>query len=73
MPYLCWVYNDGAQQEFTGINQCAVDMLNALPTGRDEILLVAHSPDYDCRFILEYLQNVKPIVKSNCGLQVKAT
>ena len=40
-------------------------MLNALPTDKGEILLIAHSSDYDCRFILEYLQNVKPIVKSN--------
>ena len=31
MPYLCWVYNDDTQQEFTGINQCAIDMLSALP------------------------------------------
>ena len=39
-------------------------MLNALPTGKGEILMAAHNSDYDCRFILEYLQNVKPIVKS---------
>ena len=52
---------------------CAVDMLNALPTDKKEILLIAHSSDYGCRFILEYLQNVKPIVKSNRFLQIKAT
>ena len=34
MPYLCWVYNDDVQQEFTGINTCVVDMLNALPIGK---------------------------------------
>ena len=73
MPYLCWVYNDDIQQEFIGINTCAVDMLNALPTDKKEILLIAHNSDYDCRFILEYLQNVKPIVKSNRFLQIKAT
>ena len=34
MPYLCWIYNDDRQQEFIGINTCAVDMLNALPTDK---------------------------------------
>ena len=48
-------------------------MVNALPTDKNEILLIAHNSDYDCRFILEYLQNVKPIVKSNRFSQVKAT
>ena len=38
-------------------------MLNALPTGKKEILLVAHNSYHDCRFILEYLENAKPIVK----------
>ena len=73
MPYLCWVYNDDIQQEFIGINTCAVDMLNALPHGKGEILLIAHNSDYDCRFILEYLQNVNPIMKSNRFSQIKAT
>ena len=40
-------------------------MLNSLPTYKNEILLIAHNSDYDCRFILRYLENVKPIVKSN--------
>ena len=35
MPYLRWVYNDGIHQEFIGINTCAVDMLNALPTEKE--------------------------------------
>ena len=65
--------NGDIQQEFTGINQCAIDMLNALPTDNDEISLIAHNSDYGCRFILEYLQNVKPIVTSNRFSQVKAT
>ena len=65
MPYLCWFYNEDIRQEFIGINKCAVDMLNALPTGKKEILLIAH--------ILEYLQNVQPIVKSDRFLQIKAT
>ena len=73
MPYLCWIYNDDIQQEFIGINTCAVDMLNALPHDKGEILLIAHNSDYDCRFILEYLQNVKPIVKGGRFLQIKAT
>ena len=61
MPYLWWTYNDDIQQEFIGVNTCAVDMLNALPADKGEILLIAHNSDYDCRFILEYLNNVKPI------------
>ena len=73
MPYLCWIYNDGIQQEFTGINKCAVDMLNALPHGKGDILLIAHNSDYGCRFILENLQNVQPIAKSDRFLQIKAT
>ena len=56
--------------EFIGINTCVVDMLNALPTGKKEILLIAHNSDYDCRFILEYFQNVKPIVGSCRFLQI---
>ena len=40
-----------------------MDMLNALPTDKGEILLIAHNSDYDCRFILEYFSNVKPIEK----------
>ena len=73
MPYLCWIYNEEIQQEFQGINNCAIDMLNALPTDKHEILLIAHNSDYDCRFILQYLQNVKPIVKDGRFLQIKAT
>ena len=73
MPYLCWMCNDDIQQEFMGINTCVVDMLNALPTDKNIILLIAHNSDYDCRFILEYLQNVKPIVKSDRFPQIKAT
>ena len=73
MPYLCWIYNDDIQQEFIGINNCAIGMLSALPTDKDDILLIAHNSDYDCRFILEYLQNVKPIVKGGRFFQIKAT
>ena len=73
MPHLCWIYNDDIQQEFIGINTCAVDMLNALPTDKGEILFIAHNSDYGCIFILDYLQNVKPIVKSNRFLQINST
>ena len=43
MPYSCWLYNDETQQECLGINTCAIDMLNALPTDKHDILLTAHS------------------------------
>ena len=48
MPYLCWIYNDDLHQERVGINYCAADMLNALPTDKHEISLTAHNSDYDC-------------------------
>ena len=32
LPYLCWIYNDDLQQECVGINTCAVDVLDDLPT-----------------------------------------
>ena len=73
MPYLCWIYTGDIQQGFIGINICAVDMLKVLPHGKGEISLIAYNSDYECRFILEYLQNVLPIVKSIRFLQVKAT
>ena len=48
-------------------------MLNALPTHKKEILLIAHNSHCDCRCILKDLPNVTPIVKSNRFLHVKAT
>ena len=71
-PFLCWVYSNDIQQEFIGANTCAQGMLNALPTGKKNILLIAHNSDYGCKFMLEDSQNVKPIVKSNRFLQIKA-
>ena len=66
-------YNDDIQQESIGIHTCDVDMVSALPTDRKEILLIAHNSDDDCRFILEYLQNVEPIAKkSDRSSQIKA-
>ena len=37
------------------------------------MLLIAHNSDYDCRFVLQYLQHVKPIVTGGIFLQLKAT
>ena len=73
MLYLCWIYNDDLQHECVGLDAFAVGMLNALPTDKHEILLVAHNPDYGCIFTFEYLENVKPIVKGGRFLQIKAT
>ena len=73
MPYLCWIYNDDIQQECVGINSCAADMLIFLPIGKNKILLIAHNSDYGCIFILEYSENVKPIVKGGRFSQIKAT
>ena len=70
-PYLCWIWNDEIQQEFVGIDNCAVDILYNLPTDKHEIILIAHNANYDCRFIQQYLQNVRPIVKSNRILMLK--
>ena len=63
-PYFCWVWNDEIQQGFAGIDNCAIDMLNNLPTDKHEIILIAHTANYGCRFIQQYLQIVRPIVKS---------
>ena len=46
-------------------------MINNLPTNKYEILLIAHNANYDCRLIQQYLQNVRPIVKSNRILMLK--
>ena len=73
MPYLCWIYNGGIQQAFIGIDTCAIEMLNTLPTDKHDILLIAHNSDSGCRFILQHLQNIKPIVKGGRFLQIKAT
>ena len=73
MPYVCWIYNGDIQQECVGINTCAVDMLNALPTVKHEVLLTAQNSDYGFSFILEYLEKAKPIVKGGRFLQIKAT
>ena len=73
MPYLRWIYNDDLQHGCVGVDTCAVDMLNALSTDKNEILLIAHNLNYDGRFILEYLGNVKPMVKGGRFLQIKAT
>ena len=64
-PHLCLIYNDEIQQEFVGVDNYVFGMLNDLQTYKHEMLLTAHNSDYDCIFIFEYLQNVKPIVKSN--------
>ena len=71
-PYLCWIYSNDIQQELTGMNTCAQDMLNALPIGTI-LFVIAHSSDYGCRFILEYLQHVKLIVKFNRFFTKRAT
>ena len=73
MPYLCWIYNDDLQQECVGTNTCAVDMLNALPIDKHDIVLIDDDSDYGCIFILECLEHVKPIVKGGRFLQIKAT
>ena len=65
------IYNDEIQQELLGVDNCVIDMLNNLPTDKHEIILIAHTANYDCRFIQQYLQNVRPIVKSNRMLMVK--
>ena len=62
-PYLCWVYNDEIQQGFVGVDNCAIDMFNNLPTDTHAFLLIAHNSDYGCRPILEYLQSVKSYCK----------
>ena len=51
MPYLCWVFNDDLQQTIIGVSNCAIGMLNKLPTYKHEILSIAHNSDCDCIFL----------------------
>ena len=46
-------------------------MFNNLPTDKHEIILIAHNANDDCRFIQQYLQKVRPIVKSSRILMLK--
>ena len=71
MPYLCWLENDEIQQECIGIDTCAIDMLNALPIGENDISLIAHNSDYGCIFILEYLEHVKPMLNEVVSYELK--
>ena len=70
-PYSCWIWNDEIQQEFIGIDNCAIDMANNLSTDKHEIIPIAHNAIYGCRFSQQYLQHVRPIVKSNRILLLK--
>ena len=63
VPHVCWLYNDEIQQECIGINTCVLDMLNALPTGKNEILLIAHNSDYACRFCFRIFRHVNQLLK----------
>ena len=60
--YLCWTYKNDIQQECIGVDNCATDVLDYLPTDKQQVLPIAHNSDYDCRFPLPFLQNVQPIV-----------
>lgn len=44
-----------------GIETCAVDMLNHLPD-KPNIIMIAHSSKYDCRFLLTYVRRLSPPV-----------
>ena len=48
-------------------------MLNNLPTDKHEMILTAHNANHDCRFIQQCLQNVRPTVKGNRFVMVKAS
>ena len=61
-PYLVrFETEDNERMEFIGEN-CAVDMLNNLPD-KENIMLIAHNANYDCRFLLKHLTNERPLVK----------
>ena len=54
--YVGLIKND-IQQECIGVDNCATDVLNYLPTDKQQISLTAHTSDYDCRFLLPILQH----------------
>ena len=67
-PYLvCYETEDGEKAVFFN----AIDMLNNLPD-KENIMLIAHNANYDCRFILNYLKRTIPIIKSGRFISIDA-
>jgi len=71
-PYLCCFETEaGDQREFLG-GGCALDMLRALTElGSDDLVLVAHNANYDCRFVLPFLDSQKVIDKDGRFLAIR--
>jgi len=70
-PYLVrFETEDDVRAEFIGDN-CAKAMLDNLPD-KSHIMLIAHNANYDCRFLLDYLSNQKPLVKGGIILTCNA-
>ena len=63
-PYVCWTCNNEFQQECTGVNKCITGKLNSLPTDKQQISLIAHSSNYDCRVLLPFSKMYNPLLKT---------
>ena len=70
-PYLVrYETQDNERREFIG-KDCAIKMLDNLPRYKN-IMLIAHNANYDCRFLLKYLEKQNPLVKGNRILSCNA-
>jgi hypothetical protein len=59
---------DGEKQEFTGYT-LITDFLDNLPL-KENIMLIAHNANYDCRFLLKYISRGRPIQQGNRYLTI---
>ena len=71
-PYCCaFIDEDKNKKTFEG-EYCAVDMLDNLPD-KNNILLIFHNMNYDCRFLLKYIRQPKVLVKGGRFLSIQGT
>ena len=69
IPYMVrFKTEDGDKQEFTG-STLITDFLDNLPR-KENIMLIAHNANYDCRFLLKHISRGKPIQQGNRYLTI---
>ena len=69
IPYMVrFKTEDGDKQEFTG-STLITDFLDNLPH-KENIMLIAHNANYDCRFLLKHISRGKPIQQGNRYLTI---
>ena len=69
IPYMVrYKTEDGEKREFTG-STLITDFLDNLPQ-KENIMLIAHNANYDCRFLIKYISRGKPIQQGNRYLTI---